>query len=357
MTSPRTAPLLGLLLWAATTKVAGQACGAVDTGGIEEVEETSMPTTTPMPTTPFPTWEPSSMPTESRLGLPVVVQLGLNYERIGVGVLPRREQEHLLEADPGGGGRGSVVGTSGNVGVLCYAALEPEQTPAPTVYVPAPAVYDASLDCACGVDWMDAYTNCKPTCTIDKDCLQLGPDYKCQCYTTCQTKVEALPPKTEEVQEEETFDGSGWDDFVPPVFSSLVQEEEEEDVISSLCPQGSVRNLIGDAHILEVSSEYSLAYSAKNAIDGDASTEWVTQGDGDTAYITFELRSEANVVSVGFHSRTMGSSAQIYVYLVEVGDFVTECSLPDAKRSYTCKIGDRIGSRVKFMAMLTSGGN
>mmetsp|Transcript_23503 Transcript_23503/g.53905 ORF Transcript_23503/g.53905 Transcript_23503/m.53905 type:complete len:954 (-) Transcript_23503:313-3174(-) len=128
-----------------------------------------------------------------------------------------------------GQGRGSVVGTSGNVGVLCYAALEPEQTPAPTVYVPAPAVYDASLDCACGVDWMDAYTNCKPTCTIDKDCLQLGPDYKCQCYTTCQTKVEALPPKTEEVQEEETFDGSGWDDFVPPVFSSLVQEEEEED--------------------------------------------------------------------------------------------------------------------------------
>ncbi|EJK64050.1 hypothetical protein THAOC_15254 [Thalassiosira oceanica] len=142
--------------------------------------------------------------------------------------------------------------------------------------------------------------------------------------------------------------------FVPPV-SSLVQEEE--DVISSLCPPDLVRNLIGDAHILEVSSEYSLAYSAKNVIDGDASTEWATQGDGDTAYITFELRSEANVVSVGFHSRTMGSSAQIYVYLVEVGDFVTDCSLPDANRSYTCKIGDRIGSRVKFQAMLTSGGN
>ena len=80
-----------------------------------------------------------------------------------------------------GQGRGSVDDTSGDTGVLCYAALEPERTPAPTVHVPAPAEYDASLDCACGVNWMDAYTNCKPTCTNDKDCwLELGPDYKCQ---------------------------------------------------------------------------------------------------------------------------------------------------------------------------------
>ncbi|EJK72105.1 hypothetical protein THAOC_06396 [Thalassiosira oceanica] len=556
-------------------------------------------------------------------------------------------------------GRGSVAGTSWHLGVLCYAALEPEQSPAPTVYVPAPAVYDASLDCACGVDWMDAYTNCKPTCTIDKDCLQLGPDYKCQCYTTCQTKVEALPPKIEEVQEEETFDVSGWDladkmmaerffqssdlkatitsnviDFtlrtpvastcgvsviwspngeqyewehfhsgtisgtisfdhivavnidgypsffedeladsvvfrffaflsygrgtlvsrmyavkLPDITNTMEQEklliyeleysnwlsynyadptnsgvdalnsratlsaplhledyfgesplatsqgpnfkrgpdeesvqahlyngmielhlriganfgciagsfyfglnptpsdsggrfsvqafddsdgldedgqaiihglaqfdysvsalipqnllpnsvwnnpastsfvagatwidgqmnihhsmeisspllnfvppvsppvQEEDDVISSLCPPDLIRNLIKDARISEVSSEYSLAYSAKNAIDGDASTEWATQGDGDRAYITFELRSEANVVSVGFHSRTTGYSDQIYIYQLEVGDFVTECELPDAKRSYTCKIGDRIGSRVKFQAIITSGGN
>ena len=79
-------------------------------------------------------------------------------------------------------GQGPVAGASGNVGVLCYAALEyeptPARTPAPT---PAPTLYDASLDCACGVDWMDAYTNCKPTCRNDGDCLlELGPDYKCQ---------------------------------------------------------------------------------------------------------------------------------------------------------------------------------
>ena len=143
--------------------------------------------------------------------------------------------------------------------------------------------------------------------------------------------------------------------FVPPTPSPV--QEEDVDAISSLCPPGSVRNLIEDAGILDVSSEYSIAYSAKNTMDGDASTEWATQGDGNRAYITFELRSEANIVSVGFHSRTMGSSAQIYVYQVEVGDSVTDCELPDATRSYSCEIGDRIGSRVKFQAIRTSGGN
>ena len=51
--------------------------------------------------------------------------------------------------------------------------------------------------------------------------------------------------------------------------------------------------------------------AADNAIDGDPSTEWSTQGDGDNAYIVLDLGRHVEVVAVGFHTRTMSDGTAV----------------------------------------------
>lgn len=65
------------------------------------------------------------------------------------------------------------------------------------------------------------------------------------------------------------------------------------------------RNVAVDATVVEVSSEFSNAFAATNAIDGDPATEWSSAGDGDHAYLAIDLGREVDVVAVGFHTRTM----------------------------------------------------
>lgn len=64
-------------------------------------------------------------------------------------------------------------------------------------------------------------------------------------------------------------------------------------------------NLALAASVVEVSSEFSAAWSGANAIDGDNATEWSTSGDGDEAFITIDLGSLQDVVGVEFITRTM----------------------------------------------------
>ncbi len=64
-------------------------------------------------------------------------------------------------------------------------------------------------------------------------------------------------------------------------------------------------NIALNATVADVSSEFSDAFAAENAIDGDISTEWSSQGDGDDAYITLDLGRPVEVVGVGFRTRSM----------------------------------------------------
>lgn len=70
-------------------------------------------------------------------------------------------------------------------------------------------------------------------------------------------------------------------------------------------------NLAEGADIVDVSSEFNDAFAADHAVDGDLSTEWSTDGDGDTASITIRLEEAAEVEAVDFLTRSMTDGSAI----------------------------------------------
>jgi hypothetical protein len=64
-------------------------------------------------------------------------------------------------------------------------------------------------------------------------------------------------------------------------------------------------NLALGATVVEVSSEFSGAFAAANAIDGSGTTEWATAGDGDDAFIVLDLGGEREIADVEFITRSM----------------------------------------------------
>lgn len=72
-----------------------------------------------------------------------------------------------------------------------------------------------------------------------------------------------------------------------------------------------VTNAALGATIVEVSSEFSSSFSAGNAIDGDLSTEWSSDGDGDDAFIEIDLGRSADIVAVAFRTRSMSDGTAV----------------------------------------------
>lgn len=70
-------------------------------------------------------------------------------------------------------------------------------------------------------------------------------------------------------------------------------------------------NVASLASIRDVSSEYSDTYGARFAIDGDLSTEWSSEGDGDDAFITLIFSDKMLVEGVGFRTRSMTDGTSI----------------------------------------------
>ncbi len=117
------------------------------------------------------------------------------------------------------------------------------------------------------------------------------------------------------------------------------------------------------ARIVAVSSNHGggtndSSFGSDKALDGDPTTEWSSNGDGSHAWLEIELPSKIRVTSLGFWSRTMGSSAQIFSFRVvsDNGEVAGPFTLEDAGRIYyfEAKI---TGKRLRFEALETSGGN
>lgn len=65
------------------------------------------------------------------------------------------------------------------------------------------------------------------------------------------------------------------------------------------------------AEVVDVSSEFSEAFAAGNAVDGDPATEWSSAGDGDDASITLDLGRAVDVVGLALRSRSMGDGTAV----------------------------------------------
>jgi len=122
----------------------------------------------------------------------------------------------------------------------------------------------------------------------------------------------------------------------------------------------NLASAIEGGSIAEVSSAFgeSSAWQAANAIDGDPSTEWSSNGDGDGAYITVQLRADAQITAVSFWTRTMGASAQIeeFQVITDRGETFGPFVLPDARRPYAFEVSATARS-LRFEVVSSSGGN
>jgi hypothetical protein len=120
----------------------------------------------------------------------------------------------------------------------------------------------------------------------------------------------------------------------------------------------NVATLARGARILAVSSEFSDAWGATRAIDGQPTTAWSSQGDGDDAFITVELPHEVQVSGFGLWTRTMVTSAQIITFRVTTpaGQVFGPFEVPDASMLYAfpAEVFDR---RFTFEVLSSSGGN
>ncbi len=70
-------------------------------------------------------------------------------------------------------------------------------------------------------------------------------------------------------------------------------------------------NVAVGATVVDVSSEFNEAFAAENAVDGDLSTEWSSQQDGDDGSITIDLGRETDVTGVAFLTRSMADGSAI----------------------------------------------
>jgi hypothetical protein len=116
-------------------------------------------------------------------------------------------------------------------------------------------------------------------------------------------------------------------------------------------------NVARGARIVEVSSEYSPAYAATRAVDGDLTTEWSSNGDGDRAFITIDLGRPVEVIGVGFRTRTMtdgSSEATSFSATVDgtttYGPFSAGQGLAVAPVTFT-------GQIIRFNVVTSTGGN
>jgi hypothetical protein len=76
-------------------------------------------------------------------------------------------------------------------------------------------------------------------------------------------------------------------------------------------PVGGPPDLARDAVVTGVSSEFSDAFSAANAFDGDGTTEWSTRGDGDDAWVEIDLGDVKAVASISFRTRSMSDGTAV----------------------------------------------
>jgi hypothetical protein len=119
-------------------------------------------------------------------------------------------------------------------------------------------------------------------------------------------------------------------------------------------PRDRPTNLALEASVVEVSSEFSQAYAAANAIDGDIGTEWSSRGDGDDAFITIDLGREAAIGGVAFRTRSMTDGSSVTETFTLTVDGVRAGTFPAGDQPAAVGATGRV---LRFDVETSTGGN
>ena len=100
------------------------------------------------------------------------------------------------------------------------------------------------------------------------------------------------------------------------------------------------------------------SFDANNALDGNPSTQWSSQGDGNGAWIEIEFAQDSHITSLGFWTLTMATSAQIASFRVvtDRGETFGPFDLSDASAVHYFDV-DLTAKRLRFETVDSSGGN
>ena len=101
------------------------------------------------------------------------------------------------------------------------------------------------------------------------------------------------------------------------------------------------------------------SFGADSAIDGDDTTEWSSDSDGDDAWLEVSLPEPTKIIAIGFWTRTMGTSAQISRFSVTSPGqgLLGEFDLPDAKGLFVFEVPATTTDSLRFEVITSSGGN
>ena len=117
------------------------------------------------------------------------------------------------------------------------------------------------------------------------------------------------------------------------------------------------RNVAPEGTVAEVSSEFSDAFAAANAIDGEAATEWSSAGDGDDASITIDLGMPTEIIGARLRTRQMADGSAIIRSFTVTVDDETFGPFPADDGGGQLAEFEATGRRVRFDAAETTGGN
>ncbi|WP_346621782.1 discoidin domain-containing protein [Blastococcus montanus] len=120
---------------------------------------------------------------------------------------------------------------------------------------------------------------------------------------------------------------------------------------------GAGANVAPGAEVVDVSSEFSDAFAAANAVDGDLGTEWSSRGDGDDASITVDLGRDVRVGGVALRSRSMSDGSSVVETFTVTVDGGQTYGPFEAGAAAVVNELDVTGRVLRIDAVSTTGGN
>lgn len=104
----------------------------------------------------------------------------------------------------------------------------------------------------------------------------------------------------------------------------------------------------------------SAAWGIDNALDGQMSTEWSSNGDGDDAWMMLDFGKMRNIERFGFRSRKMADGSSIVTSVRLIFDGMTPMGpfdTPNPDEHYEFDITSIQARQVRVEAVTTTGGN
>jgi hypothetical protein len=145
--------------------------------------------------------------------------------------------------------------------------------------------------------------------------------------------------------------------YISEVMTFEVPEFEDEPVENLLAPERG-------AEIVGYSSAFGGAepdarWGVNNAVDGSPNTEWSSDGDGDDAWIEFELAERSSINRVVFWTRLMSDgSSQVFSFTLttDEGETYGPFEVSDAEQATEYEV-DIVAETLRFDVVDSSGGN